>query len=338
MKKRIQFIVNPRSGVTKKHRIVDLIEQEIDTNYFDYEIVYTQYAGHATLLAAEASKDGFDIVAAVGGDGSVNEVARGLIGTETILGMIPAGSGNGFAMHLGWGRNIRSVIRRLAYAEVERVDTCSVNGHTFVNLAGVGYEAAVAQQLRTVKKRGLQAYMRLSFSGMSKYKFKTYKITVDDKELVTKALSITVANAPMYGYNFVVAPLAKYNDGLLEVIVFKKLPWIRYFISMRRFFDNTMHRSSVVHRLSGSKVEIEISEPEFAQYDGEGFLVENNKLVFDINPLSLNVLMPKKEPKTDVFDLLFPKKEVVPIKTEISSLAAAKTLKQVDNDFKIKLL
>jgi diacylglycerol kinase (ATP) len=325
MKKRIQFIVNPRSGVTKKHRIVDLIEQEIDTEYFDHGIVYTQYAGHATLLASNAAKEGYDIVAAVGGDGSVNEVAKGLIGTDTVLGMIPAGSGNGFAMHLGWGRNIRSVIRHLAYAEVERVDTCSVNGHQFVNLAGVGYEAAVAQQLRSVKKRGLQAYLRLSFSGMSKYKFKTYTINVDDKKLVTKALSITVANAPMYGYNFVVAPLAKYNDGQLEVIVFKKVPWIRYFISMRRFFDNTMHHSSIVHRLSGSKVEIELSEPEYAQYDGEGFLVENNKLVFDVNPLSLNVLVPNKEKKMEVLDLIFSKKQDNHIDTEITPLAAVKT-------------
>jgi diacylglycerol kinase (ATP) len=322
MKKKIQFIVNPHSGVTKKNRVVELIEQELDKDYFDYEIVYTQYAGHATLLAANAAKEGFDIVAAVGGDGSVNEVARGLIGTDTVLGMIPAGSGNGFAMHLGWGRNIRTVIRRLAHAEVERVDTCSVNGHEFVNLAGVGYEAAVAQQLRTVKKRGLQAYLKLSFSGMAKYKFKTYTISVDDKKLVTKALSITVANAPMYGYNFVVAPLAKYNDGQLEVIVFKKLPWIRYFISMRRFFDNTMHRSSVVHRLSGSKIEIEMSEPEYAQYDGEGFLVENNKLVFSVNPLSLNVLMPKKEPKTDVFTLMFSKKTVDAFSEQNSQLVA----------------
>ena len=307
MKKRIRFIVNPRSGVTKKHEVVALIENEIDTQYFDYEIIYTQYAGHAILLAAEAAQEGFDIVAAVGGDGSVNEVAKGLWGTDTILAIIPAGSGNGFAMHIGWGRNIRSVIRRLPHSFVKRIDTCSVNGQMFINLAGVGYEAAVAQQLRTVKKRGLQAYIKLSFNGFSGYKYKTYTITVDGKKLVTKALSITVANAPMYGYNFVVAPLAQYDDGQLEVVVFKKVPWLRYLISMRRFFDNTMHRSSVVHRLSGSKVEIVVSEPEYAQYDGEGFLVENKKLIFEVNPLSLNVLMPIKESRT-ALNLLFPKK------------------------------
>lgn len=292
IKKRIKFIVNPRSGVRKKINIESIIEQEIDKEIFDYDIVHTDYAGHATELAAEAAADNFDIVVAVGGDGSVNEVAAGLIGSNTVMGMLPAGSGNGFAMHLGWGRDIANVVRRLGSATPELVDTCQLNGRPFINLAGVGFEAAVAHQIKTNTTRGFKAYFKSSFGNFFSYKFKKYQISVDDEYLETEALNVTVANAPMYGYNFVVAPLAQYNDGKLEVIVIKKASFWRYMTNLHRFLTKTLHESSIVNRLSGERVEIALSEPDYAQFDGEGFAVNQNKLVFTINPLSLNVLVP----------------------------------------------
>lgn len=294
MKKRtIRFIINPRSGVRKKIDIEKLIEKEINKNIFHYDIVHTEYAGHATTLAAEAALENIDIVVAVGGDGSVNEVAAGLIGSDTIMGMLPAGSGNGFAMHLGWGRNIASVIRRLADADIEPVDTCLVNGRPFINLAGVGFEATVAYQIKTSTKRGFKAYFKSSFGNFFSYKFKKYQINVDGVFLETEALNVTVANAPMYGYNFVVAPLAVYNDGKLEVMVIKRANFWQYLISIYRFFTKTLHQSPIVNRMSGERVEISMNEPDYAQFDGEGFAVNQKKLIFTINPLSLNVLVPR---------------------------------------------
>ena len=293
-KRRIRFIINPSSGVRKKIRMEQVIEQEIDRDLFDFEIVNTEYAGHATELAAEAVKRGFDIVIAVGGDGSVNEVAAGLIGSKTIMGMLPAGSGNGFAMHLGWGRDIASVIRRLGDATTETVDTCLLNGRPFINLAGVGFEATVAHLIKSDKNRGFKAYFKSSFGSFFNYKYKTYKISVDDDDYIeTEALNVTVANAPMYGYNFVVAPLAVYNDGKLEVMVIQKVSVWRYLLNIHRFLNKTLHKSSIVNRLSGERVEIVLSEPDFAQFDGEGFAVNQKKLVFTVNPLSLKVLLPK---------------------------------------------
>jgi diacylglycerol kinase (ATP) len=293
-KRRIRFIINPSSGVRKKIRMEHIIEQEIDRDLFDFEIVNTEYAGHATELAAEAVKRGFDIVIAVGGDGSVNEVAAGLIGSKTTMGMLPAGSGNGFAMHLGWGRDIASVIRRLGDATTEVVDTCLLNGRPFINLAGVGFEATVAHLIKSDKNRGFKAYFKSSFGSFFNYKYKTYKISVDDDDYIeTEALNVTVANAPMYGYNFVVAPLAVYNDGKLEVMVIQKVSVWRYLLNLHRFLNKTLHESSIVNRLSGERVEIVLSEPDFAQFDGEGFAVNQKKLVFTVNPLSLKVLLPK---------------------------------------------
>jgi diacylglycerol kinase (ATP) len=293
MKKRIRFIINPRSGVHKNQSVAAIITQELDTSVFEYDICETEYAGHATELAKEAATEGYDVVVAVGGDGSVNEVATGLLGSKTVLGMLPNGSGNGFAMHLGWGRDVASAIRRLADAMVENVDTGVMNGQVFVNLAGVGFEATVAHHLKGAKQRGFQAYFKSSFDHLFNYKFKKYRISVDDKTLETEALNVTVANAPMYGYNFVVAPLAKLNDGQLEVVVVKKAPWWRYLTDMPRFFNNTLHKSTVVQRLSGKRVEIAIDEPDFAQFDGEGFAINPKNLVFTVNPLSLKVLVPR---------------------------------------------
>lgn len=292
-KRSIRFIVNPSSGVRKKIKMSELIEKEIDKALFDYEIIYTEYAGHATELALDAAEKGFDIVIAVGGDGSVNEVAAGLIGSSTVMGMLPAGSGNGFAMHLGWGRNIASVLHRLGDATIEQVDTCSLNGRPFVNLAGVGFEAEVAHHIKSDKNRGFKAYFKSSFGSFFSYKFKKYQISVDDEYIETEALNVTVANAPMYGYNFVVAPLAVYNDGKMEVMVIKRVPFWKYLTILPRFLNKTLHESSIVNRLSGERVEIVLSEPDYAQFDGEGFAVNQKKLVFTVNPLSLNVLVPR---------------------------------------------
>lgn len=292
-KRSIRFIVNPSSGVRKKIKMAELIEKEIDKSLFDFEIIDTEYAGHATELALDAAEKGFDIVVAVGGDGSVNEVAAGLIGTSTIMGMLPAGSGNGFAMHLGWGRDIASVLRRLGDATIEAVDTCMLNGRPFVNLAGVGFEAEVAHHIKADKNRGFKAYFKSSFGSFFSYKFKKYKISVDDEYIETEALNVTVANAPMYGYNFVVAPLAVYNDGKLEVMVIQKVPVWKYLTILHRFLNNSLHKSNIVNRLSGERVEIVLSEPDYAQFDGEGFAVNQKKLVFTVNPRSLNVLVPR---------------------------------------------
>ena len=294
-KKRIRFIINPLSGVRKRMSIENLIQKELDKIKFDYEIAYTEYAGHATELATEAVKEGFDIVVAVGGDGSVNEVAKSLIGTNTALGIVPAGSGNGFAMHLGWGRDIATVIRSLGESTVETFDSCLINDRPFINLAGVGFEAKVVDYMHCVKKRGFQAYVKAFFKHLFVYKFKHYHIKIDDEIFETEALTITVANAPMYGYNFIVAPFAKPDDGKLEVVVFKRANRLLYIIASIRMFTKSINQSPIIQRFSGERIEISLKEPDFAQVDGEGYATEEAKLVFTVNPLSLKVLVPKKK-------------------------------------------
>ena len=293
MQKRIRFIVNPFSGVSRKKNIEARIEKELDHSQFTFEICYTEAPGHATVLSREAVEQGVDIVVAVGGDGSVNEVAASLIGTDTILGIIPAGSGNGFAMHLGLGRDLDKAIRILNTAKPVLIDSAVLNDQSYVNLAGVGFDASVAYRLKKSTFRGLFAYAYYAILETFQYRIQRYRIQLDGQEAFEReCLLIEVANSPMFGYNFRIAPQAKLKDGLLEVVMVKKVPKWRYLFSLWRFLNNSFHKSRLVECYSVKKIEINLKEEAPIHFDGEGFLSCHN-LIISVNPLSLRVLTPK---------------------------------------------
>lgn len=292
MKKRICFIVNPFSGVNKKKLLLPKIQQLLDVQKYDYAIKYTEAVAHAIELSKQAVQEGFDIVVAVGGDGSINEVAQGLIGTKTILGILPAGSGNGFAMHLGLGRKLDKAIQILNEAHVLTIDTCMLNERPYVNLAGVGFDALVAYKMKKSALRGLWGYVKFSLKEALNFQFPKYKITLDDQTIERDCIVTEVANAPMFGYNFLIAPQAKLNDGLLDITIIKKAPKWRYFFSFWRFFNGSIHKSSLVESYTAKKVSIEIQEETAVHVDGEGYLINQN-LHFSLNPLSLKVIVPK---------------------------------------------
>ncbi len=150
---KILFIVNPISGIGRQKKIEQLIEKNLDTQKFDYQISYTQYAGHATKIAEE-SVNNFDVITAVGGDGSINEIAKTLAGTETALAIIPCGSGNGLARALGIPVLPNLAIKYLNKAEFKMIDTCEVNKQFFLSLAGAGYDSQVAMRYQFLEVRG----------------------------------------------------------------------------------------------------------------------------------------------------------------------------------------
>lgn len=291
VKRKVKFIINPFSGTRPYQEVERLIEETIDRQLFESDHVFTLFAGHAIQLAAEAAAAGYDIVVAVGGDGSVNEVATGLMGTQTALGILPAGSGNGFAMHLGWGRDLKKAVQLLGAAVPIPVDMCTFNGRPFVNLAGTGFDAEVAAQLHGQKKRGFRLYFTISVKTYLRYQCGRYRIRLDGRELDREAFSITVANAPMYGYNFNVAPRAKYNDGLLEVVIIRKAPWWQYLRNMHRFLNQTLQDSSIVESFQAHQVEIIPYESAYAHLDGEG-MVAPDRMLFGILPGVLQVMVP----------------------------------------------
>jgi diacylglycerol kinase (ATP) len=235
--KKIHFIANPFSGNSIAQTLPALVAKHFDEKEYDCVIKHTEYAGHATVLAKAAAKVKIDLVVAVGGDGSINEVARGLIGSETTLGILPAGSGNGFSMHLGIGRNPEKAMEYLKNGAILEMDTCKVNSIPFVNLAGVGFDANVARRIKGSTLRGFKGYLTYSLKEAVDYQMQDFEIEIDGKKINRKCFSIAVANAPMYGYGFVVAPSAKLNDGLLEVMILKAASKWRYIFEGWRFLN-----------------------------------------------------------------------------------------------------
>lgn len=295
-KRRLKFIVNPFAGIGNKKNFQASLQKHLDHTIFDYEVEYTQAPGHGKDISARAVKDNYDVIVAVGGDGSVNEIATSLIGTDKILGIIPAGSGNGLATHLGYSRNIGRAIAGLNRAVPIKIDSCKINDKVFFNVAGVGFDAWVAYKIKRSKFRGFFGYLKTAMRETFSYKMRNYTITMDGETIQRKCLCVEVANATMFGYNMKIAPLAKLDDGLFDVVIIKNASKLRYLLSIFRFPLGNIHKSRLVEYYHAKEVTI-TSEGEYAvHFDGEGFLTSHN-LNFSINNLSLQVLQPQKEIK-----------------------------------------
>lgn len=291
MKKKIRFIINPFSGTSGKQSTPSLIKQLIDHSKFEYEIVYTEYAGHAIQLAKEGVNLNYDCVAAVGGDGSVNEVAQSLIYSNTSLIVLPGGSGNGFSMHLGLGRSIKKAIQMINTGKVIEIDTCTVNDRFFINVSGIGFDARIAYKTKQNKRRGFLPYLITSFREALKFKHQKLKIIVDGQTISGEYAAAVVANASMYGYHFTIAPTASMQDGIMDLMLIKKAPLYKYFLTIFRFLNRTLHKSRITETLKGRAISIVMEDDNFLHVDGEGYKAEK-ELKFKMNSQSLKVLAP----------------------------------------------
>lgn len=216
--KNIAFIVNPISGTKTKNRVTKLIRELLDLQRFSPTVVVTEYAGHATQLAHQFALEGYYAVIAVGGDGTVNEVASGLIGSETALGIIPNGSGNGFARHLDISTRMNRAIEMLNSSEVIRVDYGMVNEIPFFSTCGIGFDAVVAQDFAE-SSRGFKGYVQSIFKDIFQYKPETYHLQGEGIDMSTTAFLVNFANAGQWGYDAYIAPKASVQDGLLDVAI-----------------------------------------------------------------------------------------------------------------------
>ena len=222
--KNIAFIVNPISGTKAKNKIAKLIRELLDAEQFSPTVVVTEYAGHATQLAQQFALESYYAVVAVGGDGTVNEVANGLVGTDTALGIIPNGSGNGFARHLDISTRMNRAVEMLNSSEPIRVDYGMVNDIKFFSTCGVGFDALVAVQFNEGKSRGLKMYIQNTLQSLFNYKPETYHIISDGVDVTTEAFLITFANAGQWGYDANIAPKASVQDGLMDIAIVNKFP------------------------------------------------------------------------------------------------------------------
>lgn len=292
-KEKIAFLINPFSGTGNKKLIHELIETHLDHSKYESEIIYTEYAGHGAILAREKIREEFSIIVAVGGDGTVNEIARVLKNSNSTLGIIPAGSGNGFCMHLGIGRNPLNAIQILNTGKKIKTDTCMLNEHFYLNVAGLGFDAQIAFLTKHNEQRGFFHYFFTSIRESKDFKAKKVTLYIDEKKVEGRYVAVVVANASMYGYNFTVAPSAALDDGVLDIMLIKEASIYRYFVSAYRFLNRTLHKSSLTETYRGRTIRMECEEPIFYHVDGEGFEAALN-FKASVIPNSLNVMAPSK--------------------------------------------
>ncbi|MDO4319090.1 MAG: diacylglycerol kinase family lipid kinase [Bacteroidales bacterium] len=218
-KRRLTLIINPIAGTLSKRGLENWLLPKLSKMGYDARTEYTTGPGDATRLAADAAIRGDYGVLACGGDGTVNEVATGLIGTSTALGILPAGSGNGLARHIGIPIDISRSLKVIAEDHVEACDYGEVNGRPFFCTFGVGFDAAVSERFARKHRRGLSTYIASAIDEFVKYDPQTYEIITGDRVITNKAFLVVVCNASQYGNNTFVAPSASIRDGLLDVTI-----------------------------------------------------------------------------------------------------------------------
>jgi len=243
-KKNIHFIINPVSGTGKQKNILQKIEKEIDAQIFKTHIHYTKREDHATEIAKKLCNNGANIIVAVGGDGTVNEIGRALVNNTCILGIIPTGSGNGLARHLGIPQNVTKALRLLNSLNSRKIDSCTANDKFFINVSGMGYDGHIAHCFAKRKKRGMKTYLKLILSEWWTYSAKKYEIEIDGKCVFDgEAVQISFANGSQFGNNAIVSPESIINDGLIELCVLKpfhsyEIPHLLLALATRRFHLN----------------------------------------------------------------------------------------------------
>ena len=290
LKSKIRFILNPFSGPRKNIDIVSLIEAQIDHKKIDPEIIYTTHPRHAIELSREAVSLNYFAVVAVGGDGTINEVASVLKDTKIALGIIPFGSGNGFSYHLGIRRNIIKSINIINNLNKICIDTAMMNDEFFINVAGLGLDAKVAFVTKKNQTRGFLPYFIQTLKEIKGFKFMKMDLKIPSLEWSGEYAMVAIANGSMYGYDFSIAPKAQMNDSLFDVVLIKKVPVFRYFGLAIRMIFRTLDKSSIVEYLNCSELQIRTSDAEFYHVDGEGHISNTFEYNFKIFPSSLYLL------------------------------------------------
>ncbi|PJJ83733.1 diacylglycerol/lipid kinase family protein [Mucilaginibacter auburnensis] len=289
MKKKVLFIINPISGGKKKDDVPGQIARFLDKTLFEATIIFTTGVAHARHAAAEAVGT-YDVVVAVGGDGTVNETAAGLVGSQVVLGIIPCGSGNGLSRFLQIPMNIKEAILNLNEMRVEAIDSAEANGMPFFNVAGLGFDAHIGHVFADGKKRGFLRYAKSALTEILNYQSHTYYLTIDGVNYAQKAFILSIANSSQYGNNAHISPKASVQDGSLDVCIVKPFPLYRFPELVVRMFTKTADGSSFVQIIKGQNITVKRDFAGPMHLDGEpvtmGALVD-----IKVKPGTLNVIV-----------------------------------------------
>jgi diacylglycerol kinase (ATP) len=289
MSKRVVFVINPNSGSDRKTDRVKFIETHVSDNY-ESEILFWEHIHEKDQIFERVRTGGFDIAVAVGGDGTVSQLAENLCGTDIALGIIPFGSGNGLARHLQIPVNRIAAMKLLETAVTIKIDCGKINDHFFFCTAGVGFDARIGKLFAESTDRGFMTYAKITLREIRHFKPEKFSIEVDDQKMERDAILVTIANAGQYGNNAWIAPSANVRDGLLHVSVLKPFPLWKMPRLITRLFLRKLEKSDALDSFSGKKIVIRRKEEGPMHYDGEPAYT-GKEIEARIMPLQLNVLV-----------------------------------------------
>lgn len=275
-KKPLLAIINPISGTSRKEYIPEILDKIIDKRLFDLSIRFTQYQGHATQLTQEAINNNFYGVVAIGGDGTINEVASALCDSNTALGIIPCGSGNGLARHLGIPVNIEKAIQILNADHVENMDYCTVNEHPFFCTCGVGFDAHVSEKFAQSGKRGPLSYLQNTIVEYLKYRPQKYTIETKNEIVSEEAFLIACGNASQYGNNAYITPRASMRDGLIDVTVIHPFTPLDTAIMSILLFTRHLDQDTNITTYQIPEITIKRNQPGIMHIDGDPVMMDSD--------------------------------------------------------------
>lgn len=286
------LIVNPKSGTGSKGRVIKKAIEQILARGWNVEAAFTEYAGHATEIAERAASDGVDAIVAVGGDGTVNEVARALCNTSSTLGIIPMGSGNGLARHLNIPMDPLKAIEVITQCSAQECDYCTANNRPFFCTFGLGFDAAVSERFASRPgARGPLNYVRSAIEEFVNYRAEEYTIECDDHTLTERAFLVACCNAAQYGNNAFIAPKASVTDGLMDITVMHSGLLLQQVINGIDLLLGAIHEGARVHTFRARRVTITRKHPGPVHLDGDPAQM-GTKIVVRCHPGALRVFSP----------------------------------------------
>lgn len=295
-KKNITFIINPISGTQSKEQILRWLDEKLDNERYTHEVIYTERAGHAVEIAAQKAQEGAHAVIAIGGDGTINEIARSLVHTQTALGIIPCGSGNGLARHLQIPMDPKKAIDIINDGVIDVIDYGRINDASFFCTCGVGFDAFVSLQFSKAGRRGPLTYLEKTLLESLKYQPETYELEMDGSTSRYKAFLIACGNASQYGNNAYITPQATLNDGLLDVTILEPFTVLDVPSLSFQLFNRTIDQNSRIKTFRCQTLRIHRSKPGVAHFDGDPIMMGEN-IDVKIVQKGLQVIVPRDAEK-----------------------------------------
>lgn len=290
-RRKIAFVINPKSGSDKKTDRLQLIKSLLSDTY-DSEIILWQNVGDRDAIFQRVTSENFDIAVAVGGDGTVSQLAEALCGSGVALGIIPFGSGNGLARHLGVPIKSKDAMKLIDGGVVKKIDRGKINNRSFFCTAGVGFDAKIGKLFAESKTRGFWTYGKMTIKEFRNYIPENYVIDIDGKKIEREAFLIAVGNGGQYGNNAWIAPKANAADGILNVSILKPFKFRQAISIANKMFGKKLDTSKFLETYTGKKIIITRKSEGPMHFDGEPDEM-GKELIVTIDPGILNVVVPE---------------------------------------------